>query len=142
VTGGTITSGQGTYEILVSWGGPGSGTVNLIETSEADCEGEAVELIVNISPVGIDESFMNDLNLYPNPAGEKLNIELYSDKEASIQLQVVNQTGQIVMESTQNLTSGNNKSTLNTSKLSNGYYTLKLIAEDGGVIHQNFVIIK
>ncbi len=142
VTGGTIASGQGTNEISVNWGGPGSGTVNLTETSVAECEGVATELIVNISPVGIDESFMTEVNLYPNPAGESLNIELYSEKNASIQLQVVNQTGQVLLDKTQTLVSGNNKTTLNTSDLSNGYYSLKMIAEDGSTVQRKFVVMK
>jgi len=142
VTGGTITSGQGTHEILVSWGDPGAGTVNLTETSDAGCVGEAVEFIVNISPVGIDESFMNELNLYPNPAGATLNIELYSEKNASVQIQVINQAGQIMLDISEDISSGNNKTTLNTSDLPGGYYTLKLIADDGSAIHQSFVIMK
>ena len=142
VTGGTIESGQGTYEIMVSWGGPGQGTINLTETSDAGCIGDASELIVNISPVSIGESFMNELKLYPNPARETLNIELYSDRSASIQVQVVNQTGQIMMDISKDITNGNNKTTLNTSDLPGGYYTLKMIAEDGSVVNKGFVIIK
>jgi len=141
VTGGTITSGQGTHEVLVTWGNPGSGTVNLTETSGAGCVGEAVEFIVNISPVGIDEAFMNDINLYPNPAGEKLNIEFYSEKATSVQFLVINQTGQIMIELSRDISSGNNKTAVNTSELTNGYYTLKMIAEDGTSVRQRFIIM-
>ena len=85
---------------------------------------------------------MNELSLYPNPAGEKLNIELYSQKNASIRIQVLNQLGQIVIDNKETINAGNNKTTLNTSDLNNGYYTLKLIAEDGSLVQEKFIITK
>ena len=142
VTGGTIASGQGTNEITVDWGGAGTGYVNLTETSAAECEGSATEYVVEIMPLGVEESFMTEINLYPNPAGESLNIELYSEKNANIQVQVVNQTGQIVINNVQALNAGNNKTTLNTSDLPGGYYTLKMIADDGTFVHRKFVVMK
>ncbi|RLD78655.1 MAG: hypothetical protein DRJ15_11115 [Bacteroidetes bacterium] len=142
VTGGTITNGQGTNEITITWGSIGTGYVNLTETSAAECEGIAVELVVYIQPLAINESFMNEISLYPNPAGESLNIELYSQKDANISLQVINQTGQLMLDKTETLATGNNKTSLNTSGLPNGYYTLKLIAEDGTVVQQKFIIMK
>jgi len=142
ITGGTITNGQGTHEITVTWGSIGTGYVNLTETSAAECEGIAAELIVYIQPLGINESFMNEVSLYPNPAAESLNIELYSQKDANISVQVLNQTGQLMLDKTETLTTGNNKTSLNTSGLPNGYYTLKLIAEDGSVVQQKFIIMK
>lgn len=141
-TGGTIASGQGTNEITVDWGGIGTGYVNLTETSAAECEGSATEYVVEIMPLGVEESFMTEINLYPNPAGESLNIELYSEKNANIQVQVVNQTGQILIDNVQAIHAGNNKTTLNTSDLPSGYYTLKMIADDGLFVHQKFVVMK
>ncbi len=142
VTGGSIDAGQGTYEITVTWGSPGTGYVNLTETSAAECEGIAAELIINIDPVGIEESFMNEISLYPNPAGETLNIELFAEKESTININVLNQIGQVVINSSKNLSSGNNKFSLNTSGLHNGYYTIKLIATDGKVVQDKFIIVK
>ncbi|MEN8224127.1 MAG: T9SS type A sorting domain-containing protein [Bacteroidota bacterium] len=142
VTGGAIDAGQGTYEITVTWGGPGTGYVNLTETSSAQCEGVAAELIINIDPVGLDESFMNKISLYPNPVREVLNVELYAEKASTLNVHVVNQIGQIVISKTENLMSGNNKFTLNTADLQNGYYTVKLIAADGTIVQEKFIIMK
>jgi hypothetical protein len=142
VAGGTLTAGQGTNEITVTWGAPGSGSVSLTETSAAGCVGDAEEFGVDIQPLAIEESFMTDISLYPNPAGETLNIELYAEKEANISVNVVNQVGQVMIDQTLNLTSGNNKTTVNISDLPNGYYSLKLIAEDGSQVQQKFVIMK
>lgn len=142
VTGGTIDAGQGTFEITVTWGAPGTGYVNLTETSAADCEGIAIQLIINIDPVGIEESFMNEISLYPNPAGEILNIELYAEKESAINILVLNQIGQVVINKSENLSFGNNKFSLNTSELQNAYYTIKFIATDGTVVQEKFIIMK
>lgn len=142
VTGGTINSGQGTHEITVTWGAPGTGYVNITETSAAECEGIATELIVNIDPVGVAESFINEISLYPNPARELLNIELYSEKDANINIHIVNQIGQIVVNRSENLSSGNNKITINTSDLQNGYYTVKLISADGSLVQEKFMKMK
>lgn len=142
VTGGSIDAGQGTSEITVTWGGPGTGYINLTETSAENCEGIAEELIVNIDPVSIEETFMTEFSLYPNPANETLNIELYSQKDTRITIQVVNQLGQVVINSTEELVAGNNKNTINTSDLRNGIYTMKLIATDGTVAQDKFIIMK
>lgn len=142
VTGGTIDAGQGTSEITVSWGAPGTGTINLTELSATDCEGIAVELIINIDPVGIEESFMNEVSIYPNPVGETLNVKLYSQKDATVSIQVVNQVGQVIINSNEELSSGNNKFTINTSKLQNGYYTMKMLASDGTFVQERFIVMK
>jgi PKD repeat protein len=142
VTGGTIDAGQGTSEITVSWGNPGTGYINLTEISATDCEGIAVEMEVFIDPVGVEESFMTEVTLYPNPAGETLNIELFSQKDAKVNIRVMNQMGQLLINDSKNLSSGNNKISLNTSELHSGYYTIKMIAEDGTVVQEKFMKVK
>jgi PKD repeat protein len=83
VSGGTVTDGQGTHQITITWGAMGTGYVNLNEVSAAGCEGVASEFAVAIDEcVGIGEAFISELSLYPNPAGESLNIEMYSVKDA------------------------------------------------------------
>jgi len=142
VTGGTIDAGQGSNEITVSWGGPGTGYINLTETSAAACDGIATELIINIDPVGIEESFMNEISLYPNPAGERLNVELYSEKDSKITLHVINQVGQTVIKKAENLMTGDNSFSLNTSDLRDGIYTLKFVADEGVVVQEKFIVMK
>lgn len=38
VSGGTITSGQGTNQIMVTWGGPGPGSVTLVQSNGTGCD--------------------------------------------------------------------------------------------------------
>jgi len=51
VTGGTILDGQGTNAILVKWGGGGTGTIDLIETTPNGCEGRAETATIIIGDV-------------------------------------------------------------------------------------------
>ncbi|MDT8393912.1 MAG: T9SS type A sorting domain-containing protein [Bacteroidales bacterium] len=143
VDGGTITSGQGTHQITVTWGDMGTAYVNLSEVSAADCEGIAAEFVVNVDDcVGIEEQFMSNISLYPNPAGETLNIEFYSRQSAQLSVQVLNRLGQMVMSNSEYIAAGNNNISLNTSSLNNGYYTIKLMTGDGVVVQEKFIIIK
>lgn len=143
VVGGTITTGQGTHQITVTWGDMGTAYVNLSEVSASDCEGIAAEFVVTVDEcVGIDERFMNKISLYPNPANEILNIEFYALQSAKLNVQVLNRLGQLVINNAEYIMTGNNNISLNTSSLPNGYYTLKLIAGDGVVVQEKFIIIK
>jgi PKD repeat protein len=142
VTGGTIDAGQGSHEITVTWGGPGTGYINLTETSAATCDGIATEKIINIDPVGIEESFINEISLYPNPAGERLNVELYSEKDSKITLHLISQLGQTVIKRAENLKTGDNNFSINTSDLQNGIYTLKIVSDEGIVVQEKFIVMK
>lgn len=50
VTGGAITSGQGTAEITVFWGQSGNGSIAVTETLSGLCPGEQVDIFVVIIP--------------------------------------------------------------------------------------------
>jgi gliding motility-associated-like protein len=49
VTGGTLTSGQGTNAINVQWGGPGAGTVTVTQTNPTGCD-STVTFNVTVNP--------------------------------------------------------------------------------------------
>ncbi|MFN7329626.1 MAG: beta strand repeat-containing protein, partial [Bacteroidota bacterium] len=52
VTGGTITSGAGTNSIVVTWGGAGTGLVDLVETITATgCAAAATTFSVTVNPL-------------------------------------------------------------------------------------------
>jgi photosystem II stability/assembly factor-like uncharacterized protein len=75
VTGGTITSGAGTYMITVLWGNPGTGTVAVTETNAASCEAISETFQVTIDDcTGVGEGNIFTVEVYPNPASDKLNI--------------------------------------------------------------------
>ncbi len=76
VSGGEIIIGEGTNEITVLWGVPGIGTVDLTETMGEVCVGTAEIFEVTIDDcTGIGEASFNNLNVYPNPATNHINIQ-------------------------------------------------------------------
>lgn len=80
VTGGTILSGAGTSMINVMWGDPGMGIVTVTETTADGCEGtsEAYEVTID-DCTGIGEADPGQVHLFPNPAGDRINISGLTD---------------------------------------------------------------
>lgn len=61
ITGGTIVSGDSTDKIVVNWGGPGFGTIKMVETTKWGCVGDTVNIevlinhvLIGFKPVGDD----------------------------------------------------------------------------------------
>ncbi len=135
VTGGTIVSGQGTNEITVEWDTPGAGSVAVIETNEAGCEGPEVTLIVTIQEgVSVDEIISIELDLWPNPANESITIE--PGVEGLFELRILDATGREVYR-----TSINGRTVVATSSLSSGNYFLQLTG-DRAIATERFSVVR
>ncbi len=75
ITGGEIISGAGTNQVIVLWGMPGNGIIELIETSNDNCEANAETIEVTIDNcIGIEKFDFGNLKIYPNPATTIINI--------------------------------------------------------------------
>jgi photosystem II stability/assembly factor-like uncharacterized protein len=121
VTGGTILTGAGTYMINVLWGYPGSGSVTVTETNASSCDVTSETLAVTIDDcTGLDEGESSQIQVYPNPAHDQLNI---TGLENAV-IRVYNLVGVEVM----NLGRVSGKASLNISSLQKGIYLVK--AED------------
>ena len=112
--------------------------------------------------VGITELKNNDnnLNIYPNPANEMLNVKWDPStgsgqgmgngaspstnsgfgSATNYQLTIINSLGQIIKE--EEITFKNNVTSINTKELPNGVYYLKLKTENGLIISKRFVIAR
>jgi gliding motility-associated-like protein len=70
ITGGTITAGQNTNTITVTWGKTGKGQLTVLETSEFGCVGRTIVASPTISPLPIPSISVNNFNICPqNLAG-------------------------------------------------------------------------
>ena len=65
---------------------------------------------------------MTTTRVYPNPASDKLNIEVNASQASEMSITVYNITGQKVMEESTNITTGINVPSINTSNLTSGIY--------------------
>ncbi|MDP1800899.1 MAG: T9SS type A sorting domain-containing protein [Bacteroidota bacterium] len=87
---------------------------------------------------GIKENnYSNDLEIYPNPASDKLNILFTSGAKEFIKAQIVNSIGQVVKE-----IDLNNKTQINIEDLPNGVYLLNLKSTNSTSISKRFIIAR
>ena len=125
-TSGDVTDGEGTSDVNVAWWGSGSGSLCVTETNSGGCSGEEVCLVVNITPVSIDELENIVFDVYPTPASTQLHINIFESTPEAAELFLLDLSGRIVRSySLQNTT------TIDVSELSRGAYILQL--NPGGV---------
>jgi uncharacterized delta-60 repeat protein len=131
VTGGNIISGQGSNEIHVVWGNPGTGTVMVTETSTDGCIGASLILNVEINEcTGINENAADEIKVYPNPAFDELNVLLNDNFKSLSDVFIYNNMGQLVLNYPGINFSNTSQLKIDISTLSPGVYTLRIKSED------------
>jgi len=85
---------------------------------------------------GISNVESGSISLYPNPAGNYLNIEGIANATT---IEVFNNMGMLISNSNHN---GNASMTLETTSMSNGLYYISIRMNDGSLITKPFVIVK
>jgi hypothetical protein len=80
--------------------------------------------IINISPAAIIQQYQNisNLNVFPNPATDKLNISFNSTVSDNFQFTLFDITGKTLINQNIKSTIGENKTTIDVSELDNGIY--------------------
>ncbi|MEJ2594876.1 MAG: T9SS type A sorting domain-containing protein [bacterium] len=133
VTGGTITEGQGTYQVTVAWAEPGDGTVLVSEETANGCPGSSSTFPVTIDDcTGIGDNVSTDISIHPNPANDFVNIQTGSKLRT---VSLFSLTGEMVINQEVN----GNEYQLNTSALPAGLYLIKIDTEEG-VVSQRLII--
>jgi len=96
-----------------------------------------------VTSTGINnEIAIHSLNIYPNPASEKITMDFNLKENSNIRIEIYNESGQLVqLMNKENLNSGNNSINLDVSKLNSGLYFMNLISEKESVT-QKIQIIK
>lgn len=95
-----------------------------------------VEILINTDAVYLifpDQADLEDNFAsapYPNPATSQISFEFNAKNSKDLILEVVDLNGRVVMTETLNLNSGLNKNTIQTSNLTNGFYFLRLSANN------------
>ncbi len=140
VTGGEITGGSGTNIITVLWASPGTGIVDVTETTGEDCNGIAEQLEVTIDDcTDIDENTISEFKIYPNPAKETLNIDLQNVKEYTITIMDI--TGRVIMIKEGNSAGEKEMIRINISDYPLGQYMIRL-KTNSNYLQKSFMVIK
>lgn len=69
---------------------------------------------------------INISSLYPNPVNDEINLELESEKDCQVQIEVLNLTGQQMLTLPEYLQRGSNKIEINAQFFPPGLYLLNL----------------
>lgn len=89
---------------------------------------------------GIEENDnLKELNVYPNPATEVLNIEFYMPENSTVDIQLLSTAAKMVFHETHHDISGKFNNNIDLSALSKGVYFLRIIS-DYEIINKKIII--
>jgi sugar lactone lactonase YvrE len=127
--GATITSGQGTDSIKVSFGSTG-GTVSVMETNFLGSATSSLAVSIN-APTGISsvQNSLTSVEVYPNPFRAEVNITINASEVIPVILKVINMEGKVVYESGAFKT--NERIILGKELPASGIYTVMAISDKG-----------
>jgi len=121
VSNGSITSGQGTTAVGVTWTVDGPGSIGVIASNTYNCS-DTVVLNTLIGGVGVKQSLLtNGILVYPNPAGAAITVQVQNPQSGAIYI-LTDPLGKTVLRG--NLTGENTQITLENTK--SGVYILRL----------------
>ena len=104
--------------------------------------GDLVELPPAIITVVEENSSINGLNIYPNPAQNVLNINFSTEEATDVTVNIINANGMLVQTtSMDNANAGNRIITISTEELAAGIYNMSLVTSSGTET-RNFVVVK
>ena len=78
----------------------------------------------------VDNSHSFYVNIYPNPAKEKLNLLINSERNMTMQLQVISADGKVLLKKMITVKSGTSLSSVDITSLQSGHYFLKISSSE------------
>ena len=141
VSGGTIVSGAGTYQLSVEWGDPGSGYVMVTEDNgTCSTSTEQFEVVIE-EGTGIGDHELHKLKVYPNPAKNVLNIDLGSIRELKDGLiSLINIQGHVI--NSLKVTEVLRNIRIDISDVAPGLYYVQIIEDDQIIGVRKVVIVR
>lgn len=102
-------------------------------STNANINGAGWSLNYMIDGVGINDLAYENLQVYPNPVTNELNVKFNLEKSSALTVRIINMSGQIVREETAQSFSGEFKSSFDLSNEAKGVYLLSIISDKGKV---------
>jgi hypothetical protein len=145
--GTTITSGQGTKDILATWGTNPATGLNLSVNASNACGTSANRILSGISisishcgPRFGDQGEVSGLSAYPNPASDRAVIVFNSVEGADFNLKMVDVAGRTIMNERGTAANGLNQREVNVSEMASGIYFV--VIETNSVVEQIKLIVE
>lgn len=91
--------------------------------------------------IGVDElQMISELNLYPNPTNNEINLDFNLSENANIKFVITDVLGrELIMSTSKEFIHGKNKSTFSVSDLNAGLYFIKALSNNKVVLTKSFV---
>lgn len=83
-----------------------------------------------VDGVGVDETAIENLNIYPNPTTGTLNIDFNAEKQGNMRVKLTSITGQVVFDEIISANNGQYTNTFDISNEAKGIYLLSIISEN------------
>jgi hypothetical protein len=122
---GTITAGQGTNNIDVTWG---TGTANVTVNATNTC-GASSNKVQSFSSVCREEGDLTvngQLNVYPNPAHDKVTVSMEVKEASQLHLQLRDMSGRVILSEDRESQAGLNAYDIELKNFAKGIYTLEV----------------
>jgi hypothetical protein len=142
ITGGEITSGTATSEILVTWGTPGTGSLSIIEESTEGCSDTAFLEVTIFDCTGLGEEGQGKIELFPNPVEDRLTLKSNHQGGGMYTVRIVNMTGQLVYNQREDAGKGTLNMTISTADMPAGVYSVHVTSADGNLMESKFMKIR
>ncbi|PHX77748.1 MAG: hypothetical protein CK543_01275 [Flavobacteriales bacterium] len=121
VSNGSITSGQGTIAVGVTWTVDGPGSIGVIASNTSNCS-DTVVLNTLIGGVDVKQpTLSHGIQVYPNPAGATITVQVKNLQAGAVYI-LTDPLGKTVLRG--NLTGENTQITLENTK--SGVYILRV----------------
>ncbi|MFT5844172.1 MAG: hypothetical protein ACI8QW_000027 [Saprospiraceae bacterium] len=120
-TGGVIISGNGSFQIEVTWAEQGVGELCVVETNAEGCVGEQFCIDVAVIPTNIGEEEQVNISIFPNPASTSFTIAA-DERFINTAYRLFDSQGKLVLQGTISA----NTTLVQTKDLSSGKYTLSI----------------
>jgi PKD repeat protein len=93
-----------------------------------------------VGQTAIHEFDVSDLNLFPNPANNLLNVSFTTSGSDNVEINIINMVGQKVLTNSATVFNGNTNIILDVSLLSGGVYSVEVVLSGSERLYQRVVI--
>lgn len=101
-------------------------TATLIVTNA--CGSDTMSQTFYVGEIGFEESWLRGLSIYPNPAQNRLYLDMELNKGISLQWKIMDARGVVVLQGDEGKVAGNVQKEFDLQELHTGIYRLQLLA--------------
>lgn len=105
-----------------------------LEQVDIDGKNQIVGEVINLNRDGLEMA-----SIYPNPFENNINVEVFCEKEAILNLQIIDIFGRIILSKSIVGKSQLNNFSISTSNVSSGIYLLKLFKNNSLVLNKELI---